>query len=390
MGNIYDFDLSGAYAAAMGIIPTIAWDMPEVHGEKDARRLTGLMSFAVIKFEFPKGTQFPCLPMPTNHGLIYPLSSGDQDTCVTGPEIAEAIRLGAEIKVLKSVRYRTSGLLLAGYVSKLAALRREFPDKDDPRNRAAKLAINSLFGKLGQGLSNRSRNDELFPELQRDEEHEEHIKMPKSSITLPHAASTITGLVRAVLNVLVLEASKLGTVLSATTDGIMVSLPDMPLKEPVMQGKPYLAPPEVLLRACEKHPSVQLLMKGRANIGENPSKWLEVKYAGNEAYTIKTRMNWIGWNGETLHQAVVGFKEDLVTFKELIEVREQRLTRYYTEPRLHTITDIIEGKAQDITMHFQSKVVNVAPDWKRRFETDGTSRPFHILQRMAGYTQICR
>jgi hypothetical protein len=213
-------------------------------------------------------------------------------------------------------------------------------------------------------------------------------KMPRSPVTLPHAAATITGLVRAVLNVLVLEASKLGTVLSATTDGIMLHLPHIPLTQPVYKGNPHIDPPRALLDACEQHPSVQLLMQGRQHIGEDPAHWLEVKYAGNEAYTVKTRMNWIGWNGKTVNQAMVGLKKAEIDFQQLMDIRKQRLHCYYTDHTLHKITDVIEGKACDITSHYASKVLNLAPDWKRKFSVNGTSAPFWTMEEWREYRHI--
>jgi hypothetical protein len=190
----------------------------------------------------------------------------------------------------------------------------------------------------------------------------------------------VTSIVRAVLNVMVQEADTLGwTVLSATTDGMMVLMPDLPLAAPVYKGTPYVAPPRALMHACERHQCLQLLLQGRQNIGEDPANWLEVKYVGSEAYTFKTRTNWIGWHGETVNQALVGFKKEDVTIDQLREIREQQSHQYYTQRSLHTIEDIIEGKAADITSYYHSVEVNLAPDWKRIFFDDGHSQPFQSL-----------
>jgi hypothetical protein len=299
---------------------------------------------------------------------------------VTGPEIHEALLLGADIKVVQSIKFETGGLLLSGFIGDLTAQRKLY-DKTDPRNAKAKLAINSLYGKFGQGLKNRYTNAEIFS----DQEIEAERRMPKSPITLPQAAATITGLVRAVLNAMVLEASKLGTVLSATTDGIMMHIPDVPLSGPIIKGHPHVDPPRALLEACENHPSVQLLMQGRKNIGQDPQEWLEVKYAGNQAYTVKTRMNWIGWNGATVNQAMVGLDKNHVDFQDLIEVREKRLHRYHTEFTLNKASDIKDGLADDITGYYISREVNLAPDWKRKFAPNGTSVPFESMDEWLYY-----
>jgi hypothetical protein len=386
-GTILDLDLSGAYTGAMGIIPEIDWDVAPIANSIFPWTLTDPMCFALVRFRFPEGTLFPCLPVGTDHGLIYPLSCWDRSdgsleegVYVTGPEMKEALLMGAKIQVLSSMRFVTKGPLLSGYVGELAALRSRF-DKTDPRNTAAKMAANSLYGKFGQGLKNRYTNEEIFTK----DEIEQGKKMPPSPVTLPHAAATVTGIVRAVLNAMVLEASTLGTVLSATTDGIMLHMPDVPLSEHVYKGKPHIDPPRALLEACEKHPSVQLLMQGRKNIGQDPKQWLEVKYAGNEAYTVKTRMNWIGWHGETVNQAMVGLKKSNVKFAEVVAVREKRLPRFHTEPSLFNIADVVAGKAKDITSTYMSREVNLTPDWKRKFANDGTSVPFASMEEWAQF-----
>jgi hypothetical protein len=290
--------------------------------------------------------------------------------------------MGCEVEIVRSIRFPTEGLLLADYVGYLASERRRYPDKRDPRNAATKLAINSLYGKFGQGLANRYTNAEIFSE----QEIESMVKMPRCAVTFPHAAATITGLVRAVLNALVLEAGKLGwTILSSTTDGFMVLVPNMTLTTPICKGTPHLDIPRALVEACEQHPSVQLLMAGRSNIGEDPRAWLEVKYAGTEAYTVKTRMNWIGWNGETVNQAMVGFHKDHVGFHELMRVREERLRRFHTEHRLNKIIDVNTGDAEDITSYYQSREVNLSPDWKRKFRGDDTSTPFADMGEFTRY-----
>jgi hypothetical protein len=369
-GDIVDLDLDGAYAGAMGVLPGIDWDVDAATEEKDPGKLTDLMTFVGVKFQFPKDTQFPCLPVWTaDFGLIYPLSNMEQrqPTYVTGIELGEALRMGCEVQVLSARRFTHKGLLLHSFVHEMTDLRRKYP-KGTPYNTAAKLAINSLYGKMGQGLSYRCSNDELFSE----DEIEDKKKIKRCAVTLPHAAATITGIVRAVLCVLVREASKLGKVLSATTDGAMVLL---------QPGASRAETLERLLKACEASPAVQTFLEGRRNLGLDPAKWLEVKYEGTEASTIRTRMNWIGINGQKVHEARVGFqkdpdKPDYVHFRDLEEIIRTQRHCYYTEAHPNRISDVMEGRASDITTFYQSRKVNLCPDWKRCFHPDGSSRPF--------------
>src|SRR5262249_6503916 len=117
-------------------------------------------------------------------------------------------------------------------------------------------------------------------------------------------------------------------------------------------------------------------------------QWLEVKNAGNEAYTIKTRMNWLGWNRQTGSEAKVGFHPEGLDFQGLVAVREGRLSRYFTEHRLDTISDVNAGEAEDITSYYRSKAVNLCPDWKRLFAGDGTSRPFEDMREFTRYRRV--
>jgi hypothetical protein len=381
-GDIVDLDLDGAYAGAMGILPGIDWEVDAATEEKDPWKLTDLMTFVGVKFQFPRDTQFPSLPVWTEkHGLIFPLSNEEQrqPTYVTGVELGEALRMGCRVQVMSARRFKLKGLLVHGFLRYLTDLRMQYP-KGTAYNTAAKLSINTLFGKFGQGLAYRCSNDELFSE----DELTADKKIKRCSVTLPHAAATITGLVRAVLGVLVREASKVGTVLSATTDGAMIQLdPNTNRKETLKQ----------LLTACEEHPALQLFMEGRNNLGLDPAKWLEVKHEGTEAATIRTRMNWIGREGQTVYEARVGFERDTekpgyVPFRELETIIQERRLCYYTEARLNKISDVMEGRASDITTYYQSKKVNLCPDWKRCFHQDGTSRPFASMAEYWRYRQV--
>ena len=156
-------------------------------------------------------------------------------------------------------------------------------------------------------------------------------------------------------------------VLSATTDGAMVLLHPDQTKDDALRA---------IIEGCEQHAPIKALMQGRRNLGLNPHEWLEVKHEGNEACTIKTRTNWIGQDGQKVYEARVGFernegKPDYVPFVDIEQAWEARKPVYYTEERLNKISDIMEGRAQDVTTYYQTKKVNLTPDWKRVFFEDG-------------------
>jgi hypothetical protein len=380
-GTIMDIDISGAYAGAMGAIRAIDYEHSYQGGPRDPWELTGPQDFALAVFGFPKGTQYPCLPVPTDHGLIFPnlyfladkMSGTINAVGVSGPELHEALRMGADVRVLKHYKAVTGDLLLAPYLRHLTEYRNECKRRgDQPGNQVAKLYINSLYGKFGQGLSNTYSLEELhrLDEMTPDEREN---RLGRCCITEPRIAATITAIIRAVLNVLVREAAQLGTVLSATTDGLMLCLP---------RGTDTTHVLSALMERAAFYPSVQLMLEGREAVGTS-GPWLEDKHpGGTHAHTIKTRTNAIfSDKGDILTEPKVGFpkdqgREDYIPYTHLIEVLESGRDAYYTGTRLNTITDVIEGRAKDVTSYALCKVVNVAPDWKRRFALDGSSQPF--------------
>jgi hypothetical protein len=145
--------------------------------------------------------------------------------------------------------------------------------------------------------------------------------------------------------------------------------------------------------ACEKHTALQVLLYGRKRLELDPAQWFKVKHEGTEASTIRVRMNWIGANGNTVNEARVGFGRDqeqpgYVPFRDLEAIRTERRECYYTEALPNKITDILEGRALDITTYYQSRKVNLCPDWKRCFQEDGTSRPFASMKEYWRYRKV--
>ena len=404
-GTIMDIDISGAYAGSMGAIRVIDHEQSHPGGPRDPWELIGPQDFALVIFGFPKDTQYPCLPVPTEHGLIFPRSCvfenykevveanrvvmkenvSDDYVGVTGPELHEALRMGAGVHVIKHYKAVTRDRLIAPYLRHLTQYRADCKRRGDkPGDQVAKLYINSLYGKFGQGLSTTysyeefQRSDEVTPEMAEN-------RIGRCCITEPRIAATITGIIRAVLNVLVREAAQLGTVLSATTDGLMLGLPPGTDTHQVLN---------ILMERAATYPSVQLMLEGREAVGMT-GPWLEDKHpGGTHAHTIKTRTNAIFNDaGESITEPKVGFpkdkdREDFIPYTELIRVLESGERAYYTGSRLNTITDVVEGRAKDVTSYTLSKVVNVAPDWKRLFLEDGSSQPFNTMGAFWNYRRL--
>ena len=168
---ILDLDFAGAYPAAMAVIPVIDWNESGVGGQSLPEIVDGLRQatgsgqgstipivFVECTFAFPLDCQYPCLPVPTKYGLVYPLRG---TTVCTGIEVALAQQMGAEITIKHGASFPISRglsgaplLAFADFLAELTQRRTQEPG-DSLRNRILKEMANSFYGKLAQGLTER-------------------------------------------------------------------------------------------------------------------------------------------------------------------------------------------------------------------------------------------
>ena len=91
-----DYDLCGAYTTAMSLIEMPLWE--KLYSTKSLNDLTNLksMGYAYVDFEFPRETRFPCLPIRSNGGLIFPLRGS---SFCSSPELFLAQKMGAKLNL---------------------------------------------------------------------------------------------------------------------------------------------------------------------------------------------------------------------------------------------------------------------------------------------------
>ena len=218
-----DFDLAGAYPTAMCLI-----DDPDY---KKASAITGTLwpgmlkpnswFFGHVRFRFPDGTMYPCLPVKDSfgRGLIFPLEG---ETWASSPELWLALQIGCEIELMQpALLMGTTGhFSLKEGVRSMVRARREAEQtygKKSVQALAAKERVNSAYGKLAQGLAGKraysTRHDQTRP-------------IPMSPITSAPQAALTTGLVRAVVSAAMIQMNKLGySIASVTTDGFLTDAP---------------------------------------------------------------------------------------------------------------------------------------------------------------------
>ena len=209
-----DWDLAGAYSTALAVIGQPEWDSirPTL---VLADYQPNALGFARVQFRFPDSTRFPCLPVRTDHGLVFPLT-GVSRCC--SPEVYLAQRLGADLKILNGI-VLPSDFNIRPFEEFVVdcTRRRKSHSKGTLDNLFWKEIGNSVYGKLGQGL----KRKRCF-----DSRSGKHRDLPESPITNPFFAAFTTSIIRAVLGEILAGIPQTASVCNATTDGFLTLASD--------------------------------------------------------------------------------------------------------------------------------------------------------------------
>jgi hypothetical protein len=371
---ILDLDFAGAYPAAMAVLPVIDWTEPAAVVQDPAeiaatyRQGTcgdqdGVVPITCIEctFAFPLDCSYPGLPVPTQYGLVYPLRG---ETVCTGLEVALALAMGAQVTIKNGMRFPSfqdatgiPPLAFAGFLGELTRRRAQAPE-DSLSNRLLKEMVNSFYGKLAQGITERQVYD--FSGVSKP--------LQPSSITVPHYAAMTTGIGRAALAALVAEIGAYPgcRVLSATIDGAMIVIPRRFTLEVDSKGK-VVPPasfaalyPDIYAVLMQSIP-IQALEQGRLNMGLEPGSWLAIKHVGTEAWTFKTRGYVLQHAGVDQHTAWSGYQKK--SGDEMIEIYRDPTTREVIVSQLTTMQDILDGKARDLVRVGACKAASLDYDY---------------------------
>lgn len=264
--RLYDHDLAGCYVVSLAGLMVLDYERIEVVRDK-ARFKGHVAGFAQVRFKFPLGTLYPCIPVIVgNYGLWFPLSGIG---IATAPEIELAMEMGAEIEILfgviipwmeRSEVFRRSQVMMRRRVTKKEKARQLewegdtlvpveemcFPPesyddigyrplestaiytrterlrycKKSLPNEFMKLLGNSIYGKTGQGF----KDKRIFaPQEMRSE------KVGRSAISEAAVAALTSGFARAVLGEILWKLPPGTLAVSATTDGLLVQLAQLDL-----------------------------------------------------------------------------------------------------------------------------------------------------------------
>ena len=219
-GPWYDYDLAGAYPIGMQMLGTPL--LSECHTRTDLNEI-GIDEYVcvLVDFEFPDDTPFPCFPIKDDEGrgLIFPLKGR---TWATSPEIILARQLGAKITPVNGSYYVVPmGDHVFGEVIKILIEKRELAKQQFGKKSIPDLLLkemnNSIYGKLGQGLSGKR----AFSTRKRKTQ-----ETPFSPITMPYMAAFVTSFIRACVTAAMTELVRKGyRIASVTTDGFLSDAP---------------------------------------------------------------------------------------------------------------------------------------------------------------------
>jgi hypothetical protein len=209
-----EFDLISAYAVAMASI-----GMPDWTGMHDCNDLSefrpGVLGIARVRFSFPGRTRFPSLPVvaPNDYGLIYPLEG---EANATASEIAVALRQGATIEVLDGVivPWLDDGCRPFMLVIDHLQRRRDQHPKGSLQNEMFKQLVNSIYGKLGQGIKGTTVYDTRTGGRS---------TIGPCEITNAFLAGYVSGLIRGLISELLAGIPSDRAVVSVTTDAFITN-----------------------------------------------------------------------------------------------------------------------------------------------------------------------
>ena len=261
----------------MSMIGDVSWEKSIWSYSQDSYKKLSMedIGFYQVDFEFPSDVRYPCLPVRTPSGIIFPIKG--RSICGL-QEVKLADNLKAKITVIQSVlvpsnRKRKIFEKFAKECIKERKYAEDSIGKDSLEKHFWKEMSNSTYGKTAQGLRRRMIYDLKLNNVK---------ALDYSKITHPFFASFITSFVRATLAEVMNNIPRDKCIFSVTTDGFLTNSTDKEMEESqhgelckvLKQQMKELKGNETILEV--KHKVRQLLgwrTRGQATIEEGD--WLE-------------------------------------------------------------------------------------------------------------------
>ena len=342
VGSWTDFDLSGAYTTAMALLGLPDWE--EKYSSTDLKDFLNPMSlgYADIEFEFPPDTRFPCLPVRSEAGLLFPLKGS---TYCCSPEIYLAHEMGATITIKEGIviPQDLNQRPFAEFIQ-VATKKRKEQVKGSLFELAWKEMGNGTYGKTAQGLR---------PKRAYSCRTDEFDNLPPSRITNPYYAGWVTSFVRAVLGEILHALPSGVSVSNATTDGILCTASESQMRE------------------CTEAELCTLFKKARAGI-VGKEECVEIKHRIGQVLGVKTRCQFtlMQSSGDDIVLAKGGVKPPEGTKAEqndwMIEAFLNRDFKTKSPVKLLRSLTSISRNGGDLTPKHIHRAVRLDYDWKRQ------------------------
>jgi hypothetical protein len=356
-----DWDLSGAYPTAMSLIRMPDWERIKVCNDVNAFT-PATLGVANVEFTFPAKTRFPCLPVRTANGLIFPLRG--VSNCAA-PEIAAAVAIGAHVRIRHGVivPWANDTRIFGDFIEGCVAKRKSYKKGTLPELLWKELT-NATYGKTAQGLHKKR----VYDLQARDTK-----PLPPSKITNPFFAAYITSYVRALLGEIMNALPPSVCVFSCTTDGFLTSAT------------------EAQIEAASQGQLSQLFRQSREDLTGVPDH-LERKHACRQLIGWRTRGQATWTPGDKVDGGDYNFvlakggihvpePYDTVEARNawIIDLYLNRTPQSKIEMNVLTgIRDIVEYGA-DLVSKEANKRLNMEFDWKRRpYAVRMAAAPAHV------------
>ena len=336
-----DYDLCGAYTTAMALIEMPKWH--DLYATTDPKEIINLntMGYAVVEFEFPEDTRFPCLPMRHNGGLIFPLK-GLSSCC--SPELVLAQQMGAELTIHHGIVLPTDSSVkpFAEFINSCTAHRKSH-QKGSVFELFWKEIGNSTYGKTAQGLRPKRCFDTRTADMR---------QLPESEISNPYFAAYVTSFIRAALGEILAAIPKSALVSNATTDGFLSDVSDRKIKH-LIKGP-----------LCQKFGNARKSITGEFEV-------LEAKHKIKQPLGWRTRgqLTLLPIKGNKMVLAKAGLKPPTYHKLEqnnwIVDVFFERTPQSkYTIEVLTSLRDIWLNDCE-LTNYKLEKRISMEYDWKR-------------------------
>ncbi|MEI7606406.1 MAG: hypothetical protein WCJ64_03375 [Rhodospirillaceae bacterium] len=227
-GVWYDFDLPGAYPCVMANLRPLAYERAYQEFDPDAYGIDD-MGVCWVEFSFPEGTRFPCLPVRTESGaLVFPLRAHAADRVfVASPEVFLARKMNASVKIIQGIKvpWASDEYIFEKLTHLVQTKRKQYPkETHEALNSMWKELGNSTYGLTAQGLKAKRVFDPSTLSTQ---------ALKLSPLSEPFFAAWVTSCIRAILGEILYGVPASATVVSATTDGLLI---DAPLEQLNLEG----------------------------------------------------------------------------------------------------------------------------------------------------------